>query len=344
MAGGGPCRRPCVRPYACVQLWALSLLLLSLAHSGRILEESPRRPLESGYPVADPTSCPGDEALLDFVRDNGGYARGFRIESYNNSDGRRDRRAVATAPQEHGESVVRVPPNITLSLETMAQRSPALRAVLHAPKEQCPTVLLPEKGLAVLFILHEALNATGFWRPFMCSLPSAIDIPLSWTDDELRAALESTKGGLGRFGSLTEEDKDDIVERVGTQKTLMRQHYDAMLQYTVGTNPDVFPPHLYTLEAWRWAWGVVQTRTWGPNEPPGWLRELVSDREMDMTVMVPLVDMFNHKRQMVEIDETEGIWTVFPGEDVLAGDEILVNYGPDFDDVDLFSTFGFTEG
>mmetsp|Transcript_41601 Transcript_41601/g.97098 ORF Transcript_41601/g.97098 Transcript_41601/m.97098 type:complete len:170 (+) Transcript_41601:473-982(+) len=139
-----------------------------------------------------------------------------------------------------GKHIVQIPSHLVLSLETARERSEAIKAVFNTYSQQCGIPILPQKALFVLFLLHEAVNEASFWRPYLCTLPRVVDLPLAWP------------------------------------RVLMWKHWDAVHEWLVRPNPDLFPTKLFTPVAWEWAWSMAQTRTWGGN-PPEWLLNLVSD-------------------------------------------------------------------
>lgn len=95
--------------------------------------------------------------------------------------------------------------------------------------------ILREDEMLIVFLLYEALVSghRGRWRAYICSLPQSADLPVlweSWRSDELPGADRDTVADLR---------KEMIVG------------YENAKQALLDRKPDVFPPHLFTWEAWQ---------------------------------------------------------------------------------------------
>jgi len=88
---------------------------------------------------------------------------------------------------------------------------------------------------------------------------------------QVRESADSTEAAL-----FNESQREVIARNATKQRVLMWKHWDAVHEWLVRPNPDLFPTKLFTPVAWEWAWSMAQTRTWGGN-PPEWLLNLVSD-------------------------------------------------------------------
>eukprot|EP00250_Pteridium_aquilinum_P005644 c15711_g1_i1 orf=606-2153(-) len=176
----------------------------------------------------------------------------------------------------------------------------------------------------VLFLLYEKARPSSPWRPYLDILPSTLDSPLFWSDEEL-AQLEGTQ----LLGSI-----------LGYQQHV-ESEYSTLLAEIISPNPQLFDQSLFTQEAFLWAFGILRSRTFPP---------LTGD---DLA-LVPLADLVNHGMVM----NMEGpSWEkkssgFFPRRDYLTlrapgsvkeGEQVVMQYGKKKSNGQLALDYGFVE-
>lgn len=148
----------------------------------------------------------------------------------------------------------------------------------HSVVELISELAKLEKLHIALFILHLRLNLDRGaehipYAPYIKMLPGQYNIPVWWTNEELK---------LGRkiLGSKFDEHLSKYYMLVAFLEPLL-----------TNAPANVFPPpRLFNnsyKKAIRWAWSVVQTRSWDTQPGP-------NSTVIDGSSLLPLVDMLNH--------------------------------------------------
>mmetsp|Transcript_17680 Transcript_17680/g.29708 ORF Transcript_17680/g.29708 Transcript_17680/m.29708 type:complete len:496 (+) Transcript_17680:79-1566(+) len=172
-----------------------------------------------------------------------------------------------------------------------------------------------------LFLLHERnKGAASKWAPYVSLLPSALGLPMFWSEDELKElegtqVLESTLGYMGYAES----------------------EFEGVQEYVFGPNPSVFPPEVYNAESFLWAFGILRSRTFAP-----FVGESIA--------LVPGLDLMNHNAYgVVKLERRKT--GLFSGESAAAlvsvaasveGEQVYMNYG-DKNNSQLLLDYGFVE-
>mmetsp|Transcript_33591 Transcript_33591/g.73311 ORF Transcript_33591/g.73311 Transcript_33591/m.73311 type:complete len:494 (-) Transcript_33591:326-1807(-) len=169
-----------------------------------------------------------------------------------------------------------------------------------------------------LFLLHErSLGAASDWAPYISVLPSSLDLPMYWSEDELKElegtqVLESTLGYLGYAQS----------------------EYEGLQEYVFKPNPDVFPEDIYNAESFLWAFGILRSRTFDP---------FVGDD----IALVPGADLINHTDYGIALwQRKKGLFGGEPtaalvsANAAVAGEQVYMNYG-DKTNSQLLLDYGF---
>ncbi|CAM9496112.1 unnamed protein product [Choristocarpus tenellus] len=163
-----------------------------------------------------------------------------------------------------------------------------------------------DTGLIALQLLWErSKGAKSKMESWVAVLPAPgdLDMPLFWEEENLSLADASSTRGISGFGDDVDED------------------YAWLQANTFGPNPKAFPPAEFTLELFRWAVGVVLSRSFFVD---GELR------------MVPLVDFVNHSPRSRREPEggptglfgTSRAVVLVSERDYQEGEEFFVSYGP----------------
>jgi hypothetical protein len=140
------------------------------------------------------------------------------------------------------------------------------------------------------------------WGPFILSLPDESPCPLSWDEDFLQKHLGGTT----------------VLEHVKREMSVMKEEYRQLCDALSAGNE-------ITVMEWddiRWANGMCRSRCFpGP--------ELCGKDCKDESVLLPLLDMFNHRfGQAIEWRQTGGGIEFVSVGAKKKGDELFSNYGP----------------
>lgn len=159
----------------------------------------------------------------------------------------------AQRPVKQGEEVLNVPEAAWINL-TAVQNS-NLGPVTQGLKTWVAIGLL---------LIQESSNPSSKWRPYLDTLPKTLDSPLFWSDEEL-AELEGTQ----LLGSV-----------VGYFEFLQNE-YNKLAEEVLEPNATLFNPEVFTFEAFRWAFGILRSRSFPP----------LTGEDL---ALVPVADLVNH--------------------------------------------------
>ncbi|CAI5487550.1 unnamed protein product [Closterium sp. Naga37s-1] len=122
-----------------------------------------------------------------------------------------------------------------------------------------------------LFIIRERGNPTSEWAPYLDTLPTSLNSPLLWTDEELKM-LEGTQ-----VLALQQQYAEYIASE-----------HQAALEAIVLPNPALFPaPERFSLAAFTWAFALLRARSFPPFS-------------RDDVALVPLLDLVSHSTESPE--------------------------------------------
>lgn len=235
------------------------------------------------------------EELRRWVAGRGGVVHpALRIEE-RPGDGRGVYLKSASDGIAPGTCVLRMPPHCLLSSEHAKDVVPRLCWEFDEWED---IKLLPEDLCALaLLLVHEKRKAdTSPLALYIQSLPSEEDVRASftlWWPDELQVSLNRAREVLlhGGFAmddptleSLTHklcEDTSELKSLVGDQHLLLSRRAS-----TAGWQ-------VPTLDEYKWAWCVVNSRSFDCDEPSDMLFAGGVERH---SVLAPFVDMLNHGR------------------------------------------------
>ncbi|ORX88619.1 SET domain-containing protein [Basidiobolus meristosporus CBS 931.73] len=175
---------------------------------------------------------------------------------------------------------------------------------------------LPGHVLLKVYLIHERLRGVdSFWQPYISVLPKTFSTPL-WFNTEEYAVLKGTN-----LEFAAEEYKQKIDQEFDlVRKTL---------------NGSTVNEHLITREMYYWATTVVSSRAFSSKLDPN-----ATDEE-DQQIMLPLLDMLNHKlRQPITWSNHEGQVSFVCNRKVAAGEEVFNNYGAKSNE-ELLQGYGF---
>ena len=107
-------------------------------------------------------------------------------------------------------------------------------------------------GLAV-FLIHQALNASSFWRPYLCSLPKYVPLPAFYSPRK-RAATHQI---------LRPDRKDYFDKLLSIIQFAIDSRYNNVMEPLIAKYPGVFDAKKFTRTRWAWAMAIILSRTWG---------------------------------------------------------------------------------
>ena len=311
------------------------------------------------YPVAQALAC-RTEDVLAFVREHGGQVDRVGFRHFGMPGGGQRRGLAARATILEHEIAVSVPLSVCLSLHA-ALSTPDIGAEL---KTLLGTGELDEFAALAAFILQQAAQPGSFYRPFLCSLPRHVPLPIF--DDP---ALLLT-------GPWANDTK--YLRAVASIGRVLRDSYTKTRYRLLDRRPDLFGG-VRDLRSWLWACAIILSRSWGVSVPPGspvlQLQGKGSKLNISrMHVLAPVADMVNHDPMMAKVafqaqaidshrnasannsgvgngqggldsgqqgQESGGSIIVYAGRTLRPGDEILISYG-DKCNMELHAHYGFS--
>ena len=155
--------------------------------------------------------------------------------------------------------------------------------------------------LATFVVYEQSKGSASFWAPFLDMLPETPETLCNW-------------GGTAR-GLLHDKDLEERAD--SRDRWVADLYYRYFTTLLCARYPELFPAAYYTLDRFRFAWFVVQSRAFG--------------RKLEETALVPLADCLNHGGDVAcSYRVRDGAFELYPTADgvYVAGGELLNTYGP----------------
>lgn len=238
-----------------------------------------------GYAVVDSHTCGSDEEKIYNVWK---WARGFGVYINPNittgtfpipGTDKTVRGLMANGSIRNEQVLFAVPPQAMLNIRLM-DTHPRLAQVW----KEVPEMHKGLAGLAVL-LLHEALNASSEWRPYLCSLPRHVPLPIFYSPKKL--VRERAK-------MVPAEQHAKFDEVIESTRDLLEVHYVETMPKLFTKYPEIFSPADYTYARWAWACSIITSRTWGKKVEDAVLKNLTGQNFSNVHTLVPAADMPNH--------------------------------------------------
>ena len=245
--------------------------------------------------------------------------QGVQSEAVRPAEGSEGLGLVAQRQVNAGEEVVTVPEALWINVAT-AQASPRIGPFCENLK--------PWVGIS-LFLIHEFYNSNSKWRPYLDSLPKTLDSPLLWSEEELQE-LQGTQ----------------LLGSVAGYLEFLESEFTGLSEQVFEPNSEIFDPEVYTYEAFRWAFGILRSRTFAP---------LIGD---DLA-LVPIADLVNHgvglsddipswiKKKPGQIwnlgKENSHVLALRASATFQSGEQVLMQYGRTKSNAELALDYGFVE-
>lgn len=225
---------------------------------------------------------------------------------------------IAQRPVNAGDEILNVPESVWINLA----------AVQNSSLGKACEGLKPWVAVA-LFLIHESSNPSSKWRPYLDSLPKSLDSPLFWSDEELAELV-----GTQLLGSVT-----GYLE-------FLENEYNNLVEEVLEPNNKIFNPAVYTFDGFKWAFGILRSRTFSP----------LTGEDI---ALVPIADLVNHGKGLGDGSPswvrkgTSQFWNIGKGSSDLltvrasanfsAGEQVLMQYGATKSNADLALDYGFVE-
>ena len=213
-----------------------------------------------------------------------------------------------------------IPPHVVLSVMNPFLQNLTLEAIATG---------LDEFSILAAVVLVEASNRSSFYRPFLCSLPRSISLPVFWPLDR-----------LNRTGYRRDTRFIGAVEAVGR---IMIRSFKSANNTHLFQLPSLRHHPFPSFRAWQWACSIILSRSWGVKVPPDSPLAQIGGLRM-VHILAPLADMMNHQAGSepncrVIHDSGAGI-RVTASSDIAAGAEVTISYGHKCN-MELMSNYGF---
>ena len=211
----------------------------------------------------------------------------------------------ATEAIQAEEKYLSIPLDLTINPRTMERTAtigPIVKSLRSKVNRRSTGVGAPETQLMVFLIYEKFVNRESFWKPYLDLLPTELDTPEFYADEELKWL-----NGTG------------IAEKVRDIRRNRAESYQWFLRDVRTGHEDELPLWAFTNEHWSWAGGITGTRMiWWDGAPH----------------LVPMLDMINCRQgpegfeRRVHQTVREGTRAVTKAPwDFQVGDQIFENYG-----------------
>mmetsp|Transcript_32491 Transcript_32491/g.52634 ORF Transcript_32491/g.52634 Transcript_32491/m.52634 type:complete len:537 (+) Transcript_32491:31-1641(+) len=211
---------------------------------------------------------------------------------------------VTTTDVKEDDVILRIPGSIVLNHET------ALSSEIGDTLSE-----LSEWSALALFILYEKYqNPKSKWKPYIKMWPETLDSTICWPQAELDKLFR------GSPVLLNTKKRIQAIE----------SEYERLKAGVMADNPDLFREDIYSLEAFKWAFGTLLSRfTFLPTS------ETLS--------LVPLGDMMNHDPNAdlaMDYDVDTASVILVADKDYKKGEVLRVSYGQ-LSNAELMLNYGF---
>ncbi|XP_033095259.1 SET domain-containing protein 4-like, partial [Anneissia japonica] len=166
-----------------------------------------------------------------------------------------------------GDTIVKVPPCLLITTTTV------LRSDIGPVIKQHPE-LTPRQMLCIFLLIERHKGRLSFWSPYISQLPDTYTTPSYFTDEELNSLPQH----LHQKSLFQIETVNDEFQKVKTFSECLK-------------SLDLHYIRLFTLEAFRWAWFVINTRSVYMDPD---VSQWKNSHEVDSYALAPFLDLLNH--------------------------------------------------
>eukprot|EP00873_Tetraselmis_striata_P014499 jgi/Tetstr1/434763/TSEL_023814.t1 len=312
VASGGPVISLRNETAAC----ALTLELLAAAGAEEEVVAAAREACDGTLPRAEPANGVVEEggagaAVCAWAEREGAHigVQSAKLPSLHPADPLRG--AIAKEDISAGADALRIPRELLFTAQT-ALDAPGPRGDAYRMFAQ-----LGEDALAALWLVAERADPASPWAPMLAALPWGGLTPLSWPPEALKALLAGTP----------------LLGEAAAAQQQLAATYGALFPALSQAMPEVFPPELYTLDAYRAA-----TEVWGAYG----ITFQAEDGET-ATCLAPAAFLCNHgtHAHIVRYSRLRDGHLCLPvARSIPAGAEVLLSYGAK-QNAELLLFYGF---
>ncbi|GLI66288.1 hypothetical protein VaNZ11_010049 [Volvox africanus] len=167
---------------------------------------------------------------------------------------------IASADAQQGDLLLSVPDSVWLSVEAVKKTTVGKLAAAEGLE---PWVQIALQLLADRFGNSSSKSELS---AYAASIPENLDIPLLWSDDELRV-LQGTQ----------------VLQTLGGYLTFFQATFQQLQSSLFAANPAAFPPSTFTLPNFLWAVAAVRSRSHAPLDGA-------------KIALAPLTELVSHRR------------------------------------------------
>ncbi|KAI9368672.1 hypothetical protein BJX61DRAFT_204127 [Aspergillus egyptiacus] len=245
-----------------------------------------------------------------------------------------DKQSVNDASAEEGAILLRVPPDLILSVETVHDRAKYdrhLREVLEAAGDFGKTA----RGAILIFLLiqisHSSpdanekhkIGSSNAWSEYVKFLPSYVPLPTLWTMEELEL-LRGTSLRMAYEAKILslEKEFDQLRQATKNIKWCQDLWWDEEIP-------------IVTLQDWKYLDAVFRSRM---VDLPGYGH-----------AMVPCIDMANHAPESTvnalydKDGQGNAVLQLRPGKELRSNEEVTISYGQDKAASEMVFSYGFLD-
>ena len=164
----------------------------------------------------------------------------------------------------------------------------ALDQSAHLKRLGLPGGRLQPRVAIAIFLVAQRADRDAFFHPYAASLPRTEELttPMGYSQEEMQLLRGTALGA-----------------HEARRRAFMRQTFGALFPALSAERPDVFPTEVFTWDAYVWAFQALVTRHFPvsferrsrPRESGGWGGEGEDADANESGVLLPLIDMMNHR-------------------------------------------------
>ena len=279
-----------------------------------------------GYAVVNPELCGNDEVrsqnVFDWVKVHGGWIhQNLSVGTFPLQDGTSHellRGLVATGEIAGLQDILRIPANLLLNLATVRNDS-TFRPVYETTPEFHDGLA----GLAV-YLIHESLNSSSFWRPYLCSLPKAVPLPIFYSPQKLLSIYSQIQDKY-------EGGRAYLNKMLRAMQSLIDSKYKKLMPVLFKKYPELFNEVKYSRSRWAWAMSIILSRTWGRPFEDSILANHTGRNKSNIHTLVPAADMPNHdslaRPAQFRSENGNSLLVLQTNRRVRSGEQVLISYG-----------------
>ncbi|EKX43186.1 hypothetical protein GUITHDRAFT_110913 [Guillardia theta CCMP2712] len=184
-------------------------------------------------------------------------------------------------------------------------------------------------GALAVFLLLESQNKSSFWRPYLCSLPKHVPLPMFYSKERRQQLKEQ----------LPEDQRVKFDALVEARRDVVDLHYMQLLPVLFLKYPTLFSPEVFSYEKFAWAISIIMSRTWGKT----YFDSALGPRGRNITVhtLAPAADMPNHDSSGLEANrDPRGRMTLNAQKNLSVGEQFFISYGSKCD-AEFLAHYGF---